>query len=264
MKISSLWILSVVFPVVMFATGNASAQVYKCTSFDSMNNKQRTVYTDMPCGEQVKQTLINVPVNTNATVSPEQSSLDLRVAQALLEQDFALAKSLARSKEHWRLIGMAEGKQQLTVKTVPDMSNQIDAQNECKFARNAYESASSARWQDEALITIKKNSMYEVCGVAESIDQNRLIVIGNRYRGVQSSRWIGIPYGPIVYNRPHYYRRHSHQTNREAVLSINYQSKHLGVRAQTGGLQKQRDITQQFRTKIFYAQQQNNISWQFR
>lgn len=264
MKRSSLWIPNVILPVVMLATGHANAQVYKCTSFDSLNNKEITIYTDSPCGEQLKQTVINVSVKTNATVSPDQSSLDLRVAQAVLDQDFALAKSLATSKEHWRLISMAEGKQQLTVNTAPIVTNQIAAQNDCTAARNAYESAASARWPDEALITIKKSSMYAACGVAEPVDQNSVIVVGNRYGGIQSSRWIGTPYGPIVYHRPRFNRHHSRHDYDGGGLSINYQSKHFGVRAKTGGLQRQTDIRQQFRTKNFAAQQHSDIRQQFR
>ncbi len=263
MKRNCLWISSIILPVAMLAAGHASAQVYKCTSYDSLNNKEITIYTDAPCGEQLKQTVINVPVKTNTTASPDQTSLDLRVAQAVLDQDFALAKSLATSKEHWRLISMAEGKQ-LTVKTAPIVTNQIAAQNECTAARNAYESAASARWPDEALITIKKSSMYAACGVTDPIDQNSVIVVGNRNGGIQSSRWVGLPYGPIVYNRPHFNKHHSHQINGGGGLSINYQNKHFGIRAQSGGLQTQTDIRQQFRTKNFAAQQQTDIRQQFR
>ena len=263
MKRSCLWISSVILPVAILATGHVNAQVYKCTSFDSRNNKESTVYTDTPCGGQHQQTVINLPVKPIATVSPDQSSLDLRIAQAVLDQDFALAKSLATSKEHWRLISMAEGKQ-LTVKTAPVVTNQIVADNACTAARNAYESAASARWPDEALISIKKSSMYAACGVTDPIDQNSVIVVGNRNGGIQSSRWIGLPYGPIVYNRPHFNKHHSHRINGGGGLSINYQNKHFGVRAQSGGLQKQTDIRQQFRTKNFAAQQQTDIRQQFR
>lgn len=263
MKRNCLWTSSIILSVAMLAAGHASAEVYKCTSYDSLNNKEITIYTDAPCGEQLKQTVINVPVKSNTTASPDQTSLDLRVAQAVLDQNFALAKSLATSKEHWRLISMAEGKQ-LTIKTAPVVNNQIDAQNACTDARNAYESAASARWPDEALITIKKSSMYAACGVTDPIDQNSVIVVGNRYGGIQSSRWVGLPYGPIVYNRPHFNKHHSHRINGGGGLSINYQNKHFGVRAQSGGLQKQTDIRQQFRTKNFAAQQQTDIRQQFR
>ncbi|MFV1922763.1 MAG: hypothetical protein ACMZ63_09180 [Methylotenera sp.] len=262
MKRSCLWISGVILPVTMLAAGHANAQVYKCTSYDSLNNKEITIYTDAPCGEQLKQTVINVPVKTYTTASPNQSSLDLKVAQAVLDQDFALARALATSKEHWRLITMAEGKQ-LTVKTAPIVANQMNTQNECAAARNAYELAAGARWPDEELIAIKKISMYAACGVSDPLDQNSVVVVGNRFGGIQPSRWVGLPYGPIVYNRPHFNKHPPHRINRGG-LSINYQNKRFGVRAQTGGLQTQTDIRQQFRTKNFAAQQQSDIRQQFR
>jgi hypothetical protein len=265
---SNRLIKSVIIFIGTLICNSAIAEVYKCTSFDAQSNKQSIVYTDKPCSEQVKQTLIDVqtsPTN-NATIADE-SPLDLKITRAVLMEDFKLAKSLAKTKEHWRLISMAEGAQQTSVKTIPIADRQIAIQDECAIARNAYESTARARWRDEDLIATKKNSMYAACGVAESAGQNSVVVVGNRFGGIQSSRWIGTPYGPILHNQPYnksYRRYQSNNVNNGSDLSIQYQGSRFGVRSQSGGIQQHTDIRQQFRRDNFTSPQRQNIRQQFR
>jgi hypothetical protein len=242
----------------------AAAQVYKCTTVDKQSNKSQTIYTDAPCPEHVKQILIDVePSQGSVPNKPAESSLDTKVTRAVLEKNFKLAKSLAVTKEHWRLISMAEGSHQSSVTTAPATSKQVVVRDECAIARNAYELTARTQRRNKKLIAAKKNSMFAACGVAEPAEEASTVIIGNQLgRGIQRRRWIGTPYGR-VFNRPRLNR--PQYVNRGAGLSILYQNKHGGVRVQNGGVQNNTNIRQQFRTKNFAGEQQGgDIRKQFR
>lgn len=261
-------IRSLVFLMGAAVVSHASADVYKCTSFDRQSNQQQIVYTDTPCDERgderVKQTLISVQTNPNSAAEmADDSTLDVKVARAVLKRDFQLAKSLATTKEHWRLISMAEGEPQTSVRTAPIVAAQTQLRDDCAIARDDFESTSRTRWRDKDLIATKKSMMFAACGVAETVEQPSVVVVGNPYGHVQSRRWVGTPYGPVIYHRP-YQKHHSNHIDRGGGLSIDYKSKHLGVRAQSGGIQKHTDIRQQFRTNNFAAEPHTDIRQQFR
>jgi hypothetical protein len=261
-------IKSFVILLTTFICGHASAAVYKCTTFDKQSNKQSIIYSDSPCSESVKQTVVDVqtrPVNND--IKSDDSALDLKITRAVLKRDFKLAKSLATSKEHWQLISMAESGQQSSIQTAPIVTAQTTYRDECTNARNDYESTARNRWRDEELIATKKTSMFAACGIAEPIQENATIVVGYPHRGIQSKRWVSTPYGPVVYHRPynkHHDNHYSNHADNGGSLSIDYQSKHFGVRAQSSGSQQNTDIRQQFRTHNFASEQHSDIRQQFR
>lgn len=256
---------SVVFLMGTLIASHAVADVYKCASIDSQSNQEQIVYTDTPCDDQVKQTLISVQTKpVNAPEINHDSTLDVSVAQAVLKRDFQLAKSLATTKEHWRLISMAEGEAQTSVRTAPIVIAQPEIRDACADARNDFESTSRTRWRDKDLIATKKSMMFAACGVAETVEQTGTVIVGNPYGQIQSRRWIGTPYGPVIYHQPYHKKYHSNRINSGGGLSIDYKNKHIGVRAQSGGLQKQTDIRQQFRSKNFASEQHTDIRQQFR
>lgn len=259
-------ICSVVYLLGTFDVSHANAAVYKCTTVDRQTNQQQIIYTDTPCGEHNKQTLLNVQTNAiNTADMSEDSALDIKIANAVLKRDFQLAKSLATTKEHWRLISMAEGERQTTIRTAPPIVTQAELQDDCAIARSDFESTSRTRWRDKNLIATKQSLMYAACGVADPMDQNAIVVIGNPYGQIQSRRWIGTPYGPIIHHQPF----QNHHSNRNQVIrgggvSVDYNSKRFGVRAQSGGIQKHTDIRQQFRTNHLAAEPHTDIRQQFR
>lgn len=252
----------------IIVSSQAIADVYKCTTFDGQSNHERIVYTDKPCGEQVKQTRINIPsYPIDTAVTTDQKILDLKVTQAVLARDFILAKSIATSKEHWRLISMAEGEHQPSIRTAPIVTAQVAARDQCAVARDDFESTSRTHRRDQDLIATKKTIMFAACGVAEPEVQNRTVVVGYPYGGIQSSRWVGTPYGPVIYHQPYnkYYNKHdSTHAQTGGGLSVNYQSKHFGISAKSYGTQKHTDIRQQFRTDHFGSQKNSDIRQQFR
>lgn len=256
-------IRSLVFLIGTALVNHATADVYKCTSFDRQSNQQQIVYTDTPCEERDKQTLISVQTNPINAAEADDSTLDVKVARAVLKRDFQLAKSLATTKEHWRLISMAEGEPQTSVRTAPIVAAQTQLRDDCAIARDDFESTSRTRWRDKDLIATKKSMMFAACGVAETVEQPSVVVVGNPYGHVQSRRWVGTPYGPVIHHQP-YQKHHSNHINSGGGLSIDYKSKHLGVRAQSGGIQKHTDIRQQFRTNSFAAEPHTDIRQQFR
>jgi hypothetical protein len=259
-------ICSVVYLLGTFAVSHANAAVYKCTTVDRQTNQQQIIYTDTPCDEHNKQTLLNVQTNAiNTADMSEDSALDIKIANAVLNRDFQLAKSLATTKEHWRLISMAEGERQTTIRTAPPIVSQAELQDDCAIARSEFEYTSRVHWRDKDLIATKESLMFAACGVAGPGGQNSVVVLGNPYGQIQSRRWIGTPYGPIIHHQPF----HNHHSNRNQVirgggLSIDYNSKRFGVRAQSSGIQQQTDIRQQFRSSDFSTGKHIDLRQQFR
>ncbi len=179
----------------MFAYG-ASAQVYKCTSVDSKTLQNKTVYTDTPCAKSAKQSLTNIQSQGRLPANPQvldtaqsdaSAALDIAVTQALLDKNFTLAQSLAQTKEHWRLIAIAQKISAL--ETVPNnrYSNQNAQLNACAAAKSDYALAARVDWRDDALIAIKKNEMQAICGGAQPA-QSSVISMGQIY---------SYPYGGI-------------------------------------------------------------------
>jgi hypothetical protein len=233
---------------------NAAAQVYKCTFADKDSRQNKVVYTDTPCGKTGKQTLTDIQVksalgeqNLQTAKLAQANALDEVVTRAVLKRDFKLAKSLATSKEHWRLIAIAEG--EAPVQTAPVLVVQNN-DNTCDEAKLDFESVSRTSWRDKELVAAKKSMMYVACGVPEPVQQPIYVA---RYGGVQSTRWVAPYYAaPHGGHRPHHYNNQSgnnhhgnHHNHANAVrgLSVSYKSKHFGVNV--GGIDRHSTSTRQ-------------------
>lgn len=256
------FISGVVFLTASAIASNAAAAVYKCTTFDKKARQSKVVYTDAPCSTSAKQTLTDIQSNDTSYLQAGFSDpdIDLLISRAVLKRDFKTARSLATTKEHWRLIAVAEGKKQtpqvITVKTSPPVYARNTRQDSCTSARYDYESTARNQWRDKDLIATKKSMMFAACGTPETVQQNRPVVIGHRYRnGINSSRWYGTPYGQVTrYNQRHYNnhgysnkRGHSNHVKSGGGVSLRYKSKHFGVRASSFGTQSHTSSKHGFR-----------------
>jgi hypothetical protein len=252
MKNSQL-LSGIVFLIGSFVCSHATAEVYKCTSFDKKTGQKKTSYTDAACADSAKQTLIEIQETSNLADNvplTDDAELDLRVSRAVLKHDFKLAKSLAMTKEHWRLISMAEGTERQQVRTVatsPVVIARSTRQDECTLARNDFEFTSRTQWRHKDSIAAKKSIMYAACGISDPEYRSRPIVLVQPYGGViQSSRWVA----PRAYHRPYnkYHGKHDlrHSHNRSG-LSLYYKSKHFGLDVKSFRSQGRANIKHQFR-----------------
>ena len=199
--------ISLIILITWFA-GNASAQVYKCTSVDSKTQQNKTVYTDVPCAKSAKQFLTNIqprarlPANqqsslANTAQSDSNAALDKAVTHALLDKNFALAQSLAQTKEHWRLIAIAQKNSAPEIASVNSYNNQNAQLNACAAEKNDYALAARVDWRDDALIAIKKDEMDAICGGGLPV-QSSVVSMGQIYSypygGIGAPRWRGANY----------------------------------------------------------------------
>lgn len=267
--------LSVItFLMLTVVTSHAHAEVYKCTSSVKQSSQKSVVYSDMPCKHSVgnTQTVTQAKlklVDSDFVTNVAAADIDLLVSRAVLNGEFTLAKSLAQTKEHWRLISLAEGRTTVSTKPIaPVIIVKNAARNECAIARNDFESTSRTKWRQKRLIAAKKSSMYAACGVVEPGQQNRPVVIGHSYGGIQSSRWVAPSYRRGAYHRPygqHHKKHHSQHAQSKSGFSLHYKSKHFGLRAQSLSTGKHTDIRQQFRSRSMISTQlHDNIRQQFR
>lgn len=187
----------------LLLSASAQAQVYKCTFADSETRQNKVIYTDVPCGKSGKQSLTDIQAKSpyaEQNVQSAQSSqeLDAAVTRAVLNRDFKLAKSLAATKEHWRLIVIAEGESapQTLAANSPPVAQTVD---ECAQARESFESVSRTSWRDRELVAAQQSVMNAACGIQES--QNPTIIAGypfGRFGGIYGTRW----------GQPHYLAPH--------------------------------------------------------
>ena len=239
----------------------AHAQVYKCTFVDVQARQNKVIYSDMPCQPAHKQTL--TAIQTQVSLNQQMASanaINLGVTRAVLNQNFKLARSLASTKEHWRLIAIAEGEAApvLAVANNPPVPlfAASAAQVECSQAKDDFEYISRVSWRDKELVATKKSMMYASCGVLATEPaqvQNRPIFIGHSYNGfngssISSGRLIypnALPYALPFQHRPyggishHAYPQHgAHHTQHHGQhlgqqqasgVSLHYQSKHFGI-----------------------------------
>lgn len=236
------------FTVCFLFAANTYAQVYKCTFVGDEARQNKVVYTDMPCSKASKQTLTAIQAKSQPNAQNQQAAklaqantLDESVTRAVLSRDFALAKSLATTKEHWRLIAIAEG-ESAPQPVIVAANNQVAAQpvGECAEARESFESVSRTSWRDKDLVAAKRSVMYAACGVSEPM-QNQPVYIGQGYGGyggVHSTRWAA-PYYTTPYNGagyslpPHGYRHSQGGSHAGSSVSLSYKSKHFGINAES-------------------------------
>lgn len=226
---------------------HANAEVYKCTFADSVTGQNKVVYSDAPCSKSEKQTLTTIqtkspPLSAQAFQTAQlaqASAVDSAVTRAVLNQDFKLAKSLATTKEHWRLIAIAEGEAVTQPLIVANSQPTVSRDEECAEAKYDFESASRISWRDKDLVAAKKSVMHVACGVPEPV-QNQPIFVGRAFGGLNSGRWYhpnhAVPHqvrphkgvGHQIYPVGHHYHGR-HSTGGSASLS--YKSKHFSINA---------------------------------
>lgn len=227
----------------LFAT-QANAQVYKCTFVDDVTRQNKVVYTDSPCGKAQKQTLTAIQTKSQLTIQTPQTSpttqlaqanaVDSAVTSAVLSRDFKLAKSLAATKEHWRLIAIAEGEAPPQPLTLANNQSEVSRIDECAEAKDNFELVSRISWRDKDLVAAKKSVMYVACGVPEPV-QNRPIFVGQTYGGLSTGRWYhpnhAMPYRPYGGVGHHTYpvNYHHGQNHTGSGASLSYKSKHFGI-----------------------------------
>ncbi len=173
------YIQSAVFLAAFSLASAAFAQVYKCTFTDNQLHQNKVVYTDMPCGKTAKQFITDISeiskINVkNQSLVNSNGGLDHAVTQAVLNRNFALAKSLATSKEHWRLIAITENANPtatVSVNNIPAYTDQSNTDNACQRAQDDFNSTSQLYWRDKELVAAKKSVMYALCGVPEPMQQ---------------------------------------------------------------------------------------------
>jgi hypothetical protein len=223
----------------------AFAQVYKCTFKDEVTHQNKVVYSDSPCGKAEKQTLTGIQAKSQSNIQAQQTkqlaqanALDLAVTNAVLGRDFKLAKSLATTKEHWRLIAIAEGETAPHVLTVANSQPVVSREVECAQATYDFDHVSSTSWRDRDLVAAKKSVMYAACGVSEPV-VNRPLLVGQtfgglNYGGPNTGRWPHRNYLPHQasvrhHNPPQMYRHHNGRNQAWSGASLNYRSKHFGI-----------------------------------
>jgi hypothetical protein len=231
-----------------------NAQVYKCTSANVAAGQSKVIYTDAPCIKSSKQTLTNIQAKSNFSAQAVQTAqlvnanqLDSAVTSAVLKRDFKLAKSLANTKEHWRLIAIAEGEAPPAPLTVANVQPAVSRAEECAQAKDNFEYVSRNSWPDRDLVAAKKSVMYVECGVPEPASSPPIFV-GQRFGGFQSGR-LFYPNAVAPYYAPHrikpnhnypYANHHNYGQNylnsgfNQSGFSLSYRSRHFGI--STGGV----------------------------
>lgn len=242
---------------VLFAN-SVGAQVYKCTFIDKNTHQTNVVYTDASCGNADKQSLTIIQTHTlnqskvsannlpqdKLTATETEAQLDNAVNQAVLGKNFAYAKSIAKTKEQWRLIALSEKVAEPA--NVPNTSEPTASNNDCKNARDDFESASRLSWRDDDLKAAKKSSMFAACGVAEPQPAQTILVNrsyhnhhnylqnngGYNHGGIQSGHWVA-PDANYPHN-PNQTIHMAHDAQAEQVSTsfhLNITGKHFGVQA---------------------------------
>jgi hypothetical protein len=241
-----LYLLSIALSITGFLfTAHVNAQVYKCISVDDVTRQSKVVYTDSPCHQAQKQTLTAIQTKSSplsaqaiqAAQLAQASAVDSAVTRAVLNQDFKLAKSLAVTKEHWRLITIAEG--EATPQPVIVATNQavFSPEDECAQAKDNFEFVSRTSWRDKDLVAAKKSVMYVTCGVPEPA-VNRPIFVGQAYGSLNTGHWR--PHNYVPHQARHYdgighhaypLAHHTHYGRSHAWggASLSYKSKHFGI-----------------------------------
>jgi hypothetical protein len=249
----------------LLLTTHVNAEVYKCTFEDSETSQNKVVYSDEPCNKSEKQTLTTIQLKSPLTAPPlaqpqalqappatqlAQAELDAAVTRAVLNRDFKLAKSLAVTKEHQRLISIAEDKAMLPPEIVAHNQAVVAREAECAQAKDNFEVVSRTSWRDKDLVAAKKSIMYAACGIAEPV-QNPPVFVGRAYRGfggygsLHSGRW-SHPYHVAPHqSRPHrgvghqaYPVKNNHHGHNLTGGSANlsYKSKHFSINAESANV----------------------------
>lgn len=233
----------------IFFTNQAHAQVYKCTAKDS-SGADKVVYTDVPCANRSKQTLTNIQATSKREAEIAEQNLfarDQAVTQAVLAGDLKRAKALAVTKQHKKLIALAEGETS-KIASVPQPSQVILASNDptpCERASQEFESASRLSWRDEALISTKREVMHAVCGISPPMaaSQPAIGVVGGFGGAYATPYAYGVPHGFEPYRIHQGHRgfgprwgsprgnvqRFPHDLQQGASIGLNYRNRNSSI-----------------------------------
>jgi hypothetical protein len=215
------------------------SQVYKCTAIDANSRQAKVAYSDMPCDKTAKQSatdITEIAKNSvkNQPVKYASAELDNAVTQAVLSKNFALAKSLAKTKEHWRLIAMTESASQAAPIAARDETvnvAQSNADNACERAQQDYDSTYRLYWRDKELVAAKKSVMFALCGVPENEIYAQPIIVVQPYARPHHHRYEPDNY----YNPAPAYHRPLPMVNRstgfQTDANIGFRSKNFNVQA---------------------------------
>jgi hypothetical protein len=243
MKIVACIQTAVFLAAFSFASG-ASAQVYKCTFADNQTHQNKVVYTDMPCHKSAQQTITDISEASKNSVKNQKIAyttidLDNAVTQAVLNKNFALAKSLAKTKEHWRLIAITENATPVSENDKPENVIQSPSDNACERAQHDFDSTSQLYWRDRELVAAKKSVMYALCGVPEGgyNQQYPPIIVAQPYYSphgnIHNGRWYGSPFPAVnpaqAYHRPLPHVNHFNGVQTGGSVNLNYRSRRFGV-----------------------------------
>ena len=236
--------------VGLFLATSVNAEVYKCTFIDNTTRQNKVIYSDAPCAKSEKQTVtaiplkspLTVPVQTLQTAQASQqlaqdNALDAALTRAVLNREFKLAKSLAATKEHWRLIAIAED--EAALQPVISANDQALAlrEAECAQAKDNFDMVSRTSWRDRELVAAKKSIMYVACDVTEP-EQSQPVYVGRTFGGLYSGRWYPNHVMPHQH-RPHKGVDHTYPIDhhyhgripRGGSASLSYKSKHFSINA---------------------------------
>lgn len=168
----------------VFSASLANAEIYKCT-----NEKNKTTYTDAPCGSGNIQSLTDIRVKLPAnrqTLPPYdaenlalQRQLDAAVKSAIAENNFIRAEALASTAEQkqWVVIAKKEMAQDSVMgRTEADLSAELANSYECQEAKRNLEREVNSFSPEPEVLSAKTSLMRAACGQREPAE----IVYGNR------------------------------------------------------------------------------------
>jgi hypothetical protein len=203
----------------------ANAQVFKCSYAVAASQRTETIYTDEPCTKDAKQSVTLVANKLapqidslkRASVSRMDTGLQPdALTQAVLNNDFELAKTLAKTKEDWRLIALTEQvytekrTAQKPIAVIPPAAIKPvanapeNADQRCSRASANFDYNTRNHWRDNELVAASKASMQAACSSATA----QMVPSGGYYPAV--AYYPAISYYPRLqqYWRPSIYPHH--------------------------------------------------------
>jgi hypothetical protein len=166
----------------VFSASLANAEIYKCT-----NEKNKTTYSDAPCGSGSIQNLTDIqaslPTNPLPPYDRENSALkrqlDAAVKSAIAVNDFTRAEALASTAEQKQWIAKAKNEMaqnSVIGRTEADLSADLANSYECQEAKRNLEREVNSFSPEPEVLTAKTSLMRASCGQREPVE----VVYGNR------------------------------------------------------------------------------------
>lgn len=156
-------------PLLLLASGSASAQIYKCQDTD-----QSISYSDRPCSdghEQLVTDIVTAPLTSDGELSTEllRLQLDTAVKSAIASGDLQRARALASTQEHRNWVADAQ---------LIERANQLEAFSAqgtlansaaCLRARENLETATTSAASTDELLSARENLMHVACGTIKPV-----------------------------------------------------------------------------------------------